>query len=117
LKFGVFLTQTRPATAVHPETGDEVWCNQADGFHPSALYPGTYAEMLAICGCEENFRLNVLTVTERRSNRRRGAQSGRSFARKRGRTHGMRARSSCSTICSPRTAADPLPNRAASLSQ
>jgi alpha-ketoglutarate-dependent taurine dioxygenase len=53
------LTQTRPATAVHPETGDPVWFNQADGFHPSALDPATHAEMLAICGCEENFRLNV----------------------------------------------------------
>ena len=31
------ISQTRPATACHPETGEEVWFNQADGFHPSNL--------------------------------------------------------------------------------
>ena len=31
------LTETRPATALHPRTGEEAWFNQADGFHPSAL--------------------------------------------------------------------------------
>lgn len=31
------VSQTRPATATHPETGEEVWFNQADGFHPSSL--------------------------------------------------------------------------------
>jgi alpha-ketoglutarate-dependent taurine dioxygenase len=31
------VSQTRPATATHPETGEEVWFNQADGFHPSNL--------------------------------------------------------------------------------
>jgi alpha-ketoglutarate-dependent taurine dioxygenase len=30
---GLRLTQLRPATAVHSETGDKVWFNQADGFH------------------------------------------------------------------------------------
>jgi alpha-ketoglutarate-dependent taurine dioxygenase len=53
------LTQSRPATVTHPVTGDQVWFNQADGFHPSALDPATYAEMLAICGSEDHFRLNV----------------------------------------------------------
>jgi alpha-ketoglutarate-dependent taurine dioxygenase len=53
------LTEARPATAVHPATGEEVWFNQADGFHPSALHPSTYAELLAECGSEELFRLNV----------------------------------------------------------
>jgi alpha-ketoglutarate-dependent taurine dioxygenase len=51
--------QARPATAFHPETGEEVWFNQADGFHPSALTPSAYAEQLALCGSEEDFRLNV----------------------------------------------------------
>jgi alpha-ketoglutarate-dependent taurine dioxygenase len=51
--------QVRPATAFHPETGEEVWFNQADGFHPSALDPSAYAEQLALCGSEEEFRLNV----------------------------------------------------------
>ncbi|HEX8125259.1 MAG TPA: TauD/TfdA family dioxygenase [Allosphingosinicella sp.] len=53
------LTELRPATAVHPGTGEEVWFNQADGFHPSALQPATYAELLAECGSEDLFRLNV----------------------------------------------------------
>jgi alpha-ketoglutarate-dependent taurine dioxygenase len=51
--------QVRPATARHPRTGEEVWFNQADGFHPSALDPCTYAELLAQCGSEDLFRLNV----------------------------------------------------------
>jgi alpha-ketoglutarate-dependent taurine dioxygenase len=53
------LRQVRPATARHPRTGEEVWFNQADGFHPSALDPSTYAELLAQCGSEDLFRLNV----------------------------------------------------------
>jgi alpha-ketoglutarate-dependent taurine dioxygenase len=53
------MSQVRPATATHPETREEVWFNQADGFHPSALDPATYAEQLAICGSEEDFRLGV----------------------------------------------------------
>ena len=53
------LRQVRPATARHPRTGEEVWFNQADGFHPSALDPSTYAELLALCGSEDLFRLNV----------------------------------------------------------
>jgi hypothetical protein len=53
------VTQSLPATAIHPETGEEVWFNQADGFHPSVLTPSVYAEQLALCGAEENFRLNV----------------------------------------------------------
>jgi hypothetical protein len=31
------LREIRPATAVHPKTGEEVWFNQADGFHRSLL--------------------------------------------------------------------------------
>ncbi len=53
------LQQVRPATAVHPVTSDRVWFNQADGFHPSALDPATYAELLTLCGSEERFRLTV----------------------------------------------------------
>ncbi|HEY7809966.1 MAG TPA: TauD/TfdA family dioxygenase [Allosphingosinicella sp.] len=53
------VSQTLPATHRHPETGEEVWFNQADGFHPSALSPAAYAEQMALCGSEENFRLNV----------------------------------------------------------
>jgi alpha-ketoglutarate-dependent taurine dioxygenase len=53
------VMEVRPATAVHPATGEEVWFNQADGFHPSALDAATYARLLAQCGGEELFRLNV----------------------------------------------------------
>lgn len=53
------LTEVRPATAVHPATGEEIWFNQADGFHPSALHPAIHAELLAECGTEDLFRLNV----------------------------------------------------------
>lgn len=53
------VSQTRPATAVHPQTGEEVWFNQADGFHPSALDPETYAALIAECGSEDRLRLNV----------------------------------------------------------
>jgi alpha-ketoglutarate-dependent taurine dioxygenase len=53
------VMEVRPAIAVHPATGEEVWFNQADGFHPSVLDPATHAELLALCGREERFRLNV----------------------------------------------------------
>ncbi len=53
------MSQLRPATAVHPETGEEVWFNQADGFHPTALDAETYAAQMALCGSEDLFRLNV----------------------------------------------------------
>ncbi|HEX8669952.1 MAG TPA: TauD/TfdA family dioxygenase [Allosphingosinicella sp.] len=53
------IAQTRPATAIHSETGEEVWFNQADGFHPSALAPDVHAQQLALCGSEEDFRLTV----------------------------------------------------------
>jgi alpha-ketoglutarate-dependent taurine dioxygenase len=53
------ITQDRPATAVHPVTGEEVWFNQADGFHPSALDPQSHAELLQLYGEEDRFRLGV----------------------------------------------------------
>ena len=40
---GLRVSQTRPATLVHPQTGEEVWFNQADGFHPSNLDAETHA--------------------------------------------------------------------------
>lgn len=54
---GLTLTETRPATAVHPSTGEEVWFNQADGFHPSALDEETYSALRSTM-TEEEFRLN-----------------------------------------------------------
>jgi alpha-ketoglutarate-dependent taurine dioxygenase len=50
---GLRVSQIRPATVIHPETGEEVWFNQADGFHPSNLDAETYELM------NGNFRLNA----------------------------------------------------------
>ena len=47
------LRQTRPATLTHPVTGEEVWFNQADGFHPSNLGEEFYQNT-----SEDEFRLN-----------------------------------------------------------
>lgn len=55
---GLRLTQIRPATAIHPATGEEVWFNQADGFHPSNLDAETYNYLISIMP-EEDFRLNA----------------------------------------------------------
>jgi alpha-ketoglutarate-dependent taurine dioxygenase len=54
---GLTLSEVRPATASHPATGEEVWFNQADGFHPSALDGETY-RLLVSTMREEEFRLN-----------------------------------------------------------
>jgi alpha-ketoglutarate-dependent taurine dioxygenase len=51
------LRQVRPATIVHPETGEEVWFNQATGFHPSELDAETYRELISLMP-EDRFRLN-----------------------------------------------------------
>ncbi|MDQ3800764.1 MAG: TauD/TfdA family dioxygenase [Acidobacteriota bacterium] len=53
------VTQVRPAVVRHPLTGEEVWFNQADGFHPSNLDAETYQSLLEIFGSEDEFRLNV----------------------------------------------------------
>lgn len=53
---GLRVSQIRPATVKHPETGEEVWFNQADGFHPSNLDAET-RHRCAESG--EEFRLNA----------------------------------------------------------
>jgi alpha-ketoglutarate-dependent taurine dioxygenase len=53
------IVQNRPAVVCHPATGERVWFNQAVGFHPAALDPQVYAELIALCGSEDRFRLNV----------------------------------------------------------
>lgn len=53
------VTQIRPAVIRHPLTGEEVWFNQADGFHPSNLDAETYRTLLEMFGSEDEFRLNV----------------------------------------------------------
>lgn len=55
---GLRLSEVRPATAAHPETGEEVWFNQADGFHPSGMDEATYRALVAEVG-EDNLRLNA----------------------------------------------------------
>jgi alpha-ketoglutarate-dependent taurine dioxygenase len=55
---GLRLTEVRPATARHPSTGEEVWFNQAEGFHPSALDAEDYEAQTAAAG-EEGLRLNA----------------------------------------------------------
>ena len=52
------LSQIRPATAIHPETGEEVWFNQAESFHPSNLDKEVYKALISQTP-EEDFRLNA----------------------------------------------------------
>jgi alpha-ketoglutarate-dependent taurine dioxygenase len=42
---GLRVTQIRPATTRHPVTGDEVWFNQADQWHPATLGDKTAATL------------------------------------------------------------------------
>lgn len=42
------VTQVRPAAATHPVTGEPVWFNQADQFHPSTHPKAIYESMLAL---------------------------------------------------------------------
>jgi len=49
------LVAIRPATAVHPVTGQEVWFNQADQFHPSSLPPEMFEAIMELYeGCEDD---------------------------------------------------------------
>lgn len=54
---GLWLSEVRPATERHPITNEEVWFNQADGFHPSTLNPVDYNALISMMS-EEDFRLN-----------------------------------------------------------
>lgn len=56
----VRLSNVRPATAFHPVTGEEVWFNQADQFHPSTLPPSVCESLLSIYeGHEEELPQNA----------------------------------------------------------
>jgi hypothetical protein len=48
----LWTSQVRPATAAHPETGEKVWFNQADQFHPSNLGVDAAADLLEVLGPE-----------------------------------------------------------------
>jgi alpha-ketoglutarate-dependent taurine dioxygenase len=45
---GLRISHVRPAVAVHPRTGEEVWFNQADQFHPSTHPKAVLDAMLAL---------------------------------------------------------------------
>jgi Taurine catabolism dioxygenase TauD, TfdA family len=49
---GLRLIQIRPSTAVHPKSGDRVWFNQADQFHPSTNPPEVYEALQELYGDE-----------------------------------------------------------------
>lgn len=51
---GVRLSSIRPATHTHPVTGEEVWFNQADQFHPSTHPKEVYESMMAVYKGREN---------------------------------------------------------------
>jgi hypothetical protein len=55
---GLWMGQVRPATLFHPRTGEEVWFNQADGFHTTGMHPETYRSLISQMK-EEEFPLNA----------------------------------------------------------
>jgi alpha-ketoglutarate-dependent taurine dioxygenase len=50
---GLRLSQVRPAVARHPQTGEEVWFNQADQFHPTEMDEQTRKAVLSVMKEEE----------------------------------------------------------------
>jgi alpha-ketoglutarate-dependent taurine dioxygenase len=55
------ITQVRPATRIHPKTGEEVWFNQADQFHPSTHPAAIYESLLALYGGREELMPQTAT--------------------------------------------------------
>lgn len=49
---GLSTSQVRPAAIRHPRTGELVWFNQADQFHPSSLPPEVTRALLEVSGDE-----------------------------------------------------------------
>jgi alpha-ketoglutarate-dependent taurine dioxygenase len=56
---GLQITRYRPATIRHPVSGIEVWFNQADQWHPSALDPDTAAAMAELFGADDELPQSV----------------------------------------------------------
>ena len=54
----LWLSEIRPATAIHPATREEVWFNQAEGFHPSTFGEQFYSDYSAD-PAPHRLRLNV----------------------------------------------------------
>jgi alpha-ketoglutarate-dependent taurine dioxygenase len=55
------VTQVRPATRLHPKTGEEVWFNQADQFHPSTHPKAIYDSLMALYGGREELMPQTAT--------------------------------------------------------
>ncbi|MEM9271367.1 MAG: TauD/TfdA family dioxygenase [Cyanobacteria bacterium P01_F01_bin.143] len=56
---GLRISEIRPAIAIHPQTQEQVWFNQADQFHPSTLPPDLYESLLLVFqGREEELSSN-----------------------------------------------------------
>jgi len=56
---GVRLSQTMPGIIAHPETGEEIWFNQAPQFHPSDYPQEIYESLLASYNGGEDLPQNV----------------------------------------------------------
>jgi hypothetical protein len=50
---GLKLVHTRPATRRHPVTGEKVWFNQADQFHPSHFKKDVYETLMLLADFNE----------------------------------------------------------------
>jgi len=50
---GLKLVQVRPATAIHPVTGERVWFNQVDQFHPSHFNREIYDTLMFLADYQE----------------------------------------------------------------
>ena len=50
---GLRVSQIRPSTVTHPDTGDEVWFNQADQWHAAALGDETGAALAKVLPAED----------------------------------------------------------------
>jgi alpha-ketoglutarate-dependent taurine dioxygenase len=55
------VTQVRPAMRIHPKTGEEVWFNQADQFHPSTHPKAIYDSLMALYGGREELMPQTAT--------------------------------------------------------
>jgi len=55
------VTQIQPATRTHPKTGEEVWFNQADQFHPSTHPKAIYDSIIALYGGREELMPQTAT--------------------------------------------------------
>lgn len=55
------VTQIQPAARTHPKTGEEVWFNQADQFHPSTHPKAIYDSIMALYGGREELMPQTAT--------------------------------------------------------